>query len=349
MQTKYMLFPSLLVWCYASVIYADEAPLFASDEVLKTVLNVPLRQIYSQRKLDKQLYIPGHISFVDGSGKTQRVAVQSRARGIFRRTFCTWPPLQLNFRKSEVVGTLFAGQDKLKLVGPCKKSNNYEQGIILEYLAYKAYATLTPDSFKTRMMRVTYADPANNKPWTRLSFVIEDEEEMAKRIGLKPSKVVSIKPSQLDQLAAARLELFQLMIGNNDYSSIRGPSGADCCHNVKLLKSKAHEKLVPVPYDFDMSGLVQAPYANPPERLPIKTVRKRYFTGICKSREDLNGAIAIFNEHKNEIMAIFAESPLLSEKNRKRNVVYMTKFFELLDSPARVEREIVGRCRGKKS
>ena len=47
------------------------------------------------------------------------------------------PPLWVNFKKSDVKGTLFHKQDKLKLVVHCGDSIRYEQALVREYLAYR--------------------------------------------------------------------------------------------------------------------------------------------------------------------------------------------------------------------
>jgi len=44
-----------------------------------------------------------------------------------------------------------------------------------------------------------------------------------------------------------------------------------------------------MPYDFDMSGVVDAPYALVSaidnEKLPVNSVRQRYYRGFCRSPE----------------------------------------------------------------
>ena len=39
--------------------------------------------------------------------------------------------------------------------------------------------------------------------------------------------------------------------------------------------------MIPIPYDFDFSGLVDAPYATPPDVLKIANVRQRFYRGYC--------------------------------------------------------------------
>lgn len=328
---------------------AKSNPLFEDESILKAVLTAPLTQAYNQRKDEVRLYMPGQWTYVGPDGATERLEVSIRTRGKFRRTQCRLPPLRLNFKKSQTKGTLFDGQDKMKLVSPCKAGKTYQQKLILEYLAYQALALVTEYSYRTRLVRLSYNDSdRKKKPWTHLTFVIEDEKDMAKRVGLKALRVPSAEPYQLDLARTAVVEIFQLFVANTDFSTIRGPEGSDCCHNVELLAPKDSDRgYVPVPYDFDASGLVDADYAMPPEKLPIRDVRKRYFMGRCKPREHWDEAIELFRSKRGAITALFAESAELNEKYRKSSVKYIGDFYKVLDDPKRVDREIVGRCRGK--
>jgi hypothetical protein len=146
---------------------SDRHPLFQDEAVLKAVLTAPISQAYAQRHQEARIYFPGQWTYIDEHGETQRLEVKIRTRGHFRREVCEQPPLQLNFKKSQVKGTLFAGQNKLKLVAPCKEGKRYQQYVILEYLAYKIYQLLTDESFTpagpgSRERRVGPVQPARS-------------------------------------------------------------------------------------------------------------------------------------------------------------------------------------------
>jgi hypothetical protein len=327
----------------------DAHPLFRSDDILKAVITAPIAQTYAQRHQDVRLYFPGQWTFIDSEGQTQRLEVSIRTRGHFRREYCNQPPLQLNFKKSQVKETLFAGQDKLKLVGPCKPDDRYQQYVILEYLAYKTFEIITDHSFKTRLLRLSYVDRDEKlEPWTSFGFVIEDDSDMAKRLDLDVVRVRDVKYIELDQEKTALVQLFQLFIANTDHSLIRPTGGDDCCHNIQVLGPKDNEDVrIPVPFDFDFSGLVNARYAAPPSQIPIRDVRNRYYYGLCQPREVLDEAIAHMQSKRSEIEALFENERLLSESNRKNSLNYVGSFYAIIDSPKRVDAEIVGRCRGK--
>ena len=327
----------------------EKNPLFQDHSVIRAVLTAPLSQVYAQRTQDVRIYFPGQWSYTNEDGTTQRLDVGIRTRGVFRREYCKTPPLQLNFKKAQVKETLFAGQNKLKMVVPCLFGPEAKQNLVLEYLAYQTLQILTDKSFGTRLIRLSYLDSDEKlAPWTDLVFVIEDDGDLAKRLDLEKIKVASNQFHQLDSATTALADLFQFLIANNDYSVLAAREGDNCCHNTEILALQDDADVrFPVPYDFDFSGLVNAPYAAPPERLPIMSVRSRYYRGLCQSREELDHAIAEIQSKRDEITALFENTTELSANRRKRTLQFIDEFFEILDSPERIEEEIIGLCRGR--
>jgi len=267
---------------------------------------------------------------------------------LFRREYCDLPPLQLNFKKKQVKDTLFAGQDKLKIVAPCKHGAIWQQKVVLEYLAYRTLQILTETSFSTRLIRLSYVDSDEKRePWTDLVFVIEDDDDMADRLGLVKLGVASNRFDQLDRPITAVAGLFQLLIANNDFSMLEGPEGDTCCHNTEILAPEDNaDSRIPVPFDFDLSGLVNAKYAAPPSHIPIRFVRTRYYRGLCHPPGVLEDAFRKVQSKRAEILELYAETELLEARSKASTLRYVEEFFELLDDPKRVKKEIAGRCRG---
>ncbi len=317
--------------------------------MLKAVLTAPISQTYAQRDSDVRLYFPGQWSYVDQSGATQRLDVSIRIRGNFRRAYCELPPIRLNFKKSQVKGTLFSGQDKLKLVAPCQHGLKSQQKLLLEYMAYRIYEILTDQSFGTRLLRLSYVDADEKlKSWTDFVFVIEDDGDMGKRLGLDKANVAENRFEDLDQRSTALAELFQLMISNHDYSVLKGPKGEYCCHNVEIFTSEeAADRRVPIPFDFDMSGLVNAEYASPPSHLPIRMVRTRFYRGLCQPPEVMDDAIAHILSKKQKILDLFRNQPELSRNSRNRNLRYLSEYFAILEDPVELQEQVLERCRGR--
>jgi hypothetical protein len=323
-------------------------PLFQNDAVLKAVVTAPISQAYAQRHQDVRIYFPGQWTYIDEDGETKRLEVAVRTRGHLRREICTMPPLQLNFRKSEVKGTLFAGQNKLKLVTPCKKGKIHQQYVVLEYLAYRTLEILTDYSFATRLVRLSHVDRDDKlDAWTAIGFLIEDDSDMADRLGLDRVKVESVDYAALDHPKTAVVQLFQFLIANHDYSLLHRRRDDDCCHNIEVLGYEDSETgRIPVPFDFDMSGLVNTSYAAPPSPVPIRHVRTRYYYGLCQSRDVFDEAIAHVQSKREEILALFRNSAELDDKLKEKSIDYIEEFYEILASPERRFEEIDERCRG---
>ena len=342
---KCLLFVFLFV---ARVAVADNEPaLFDATEPLNVVLTAPFKTLYKERRQEVRLYSDGRFSFEDGAGEKISVPVKVKTRGNFRRLNCSNPPLRLNFKKKGNDGTLLEGQDKLKLVAPCKRNDRYEGFLALEYLVYQIFARVSPYHFKTRLLDIGYLESGQQaKPWLTTAFLIEDISDAAARTEMEQKIVVKANRRKLDHRQTAIVEMFQFFIGNTDYSTLAAREGDDCCHNMRLIGRDGEDILVPVPYDFDSAGFVDTPYASPAEQYPITQTTQRYFTGWCKEDRFFHDAIAVFRSAKAGIYSDVQNSGLLSEKAMKKTLAFMDEFYELIDEEERVQTEIIDRCRG---
>lgn len=327
----------------------DRKPLFQDASVVKAVLTAPISQAYAQREQDVRLYLPGQWTYTEADGTTVRLDVSIRTRGLFRRMNCQLPPLQLNFKKGQLKETLFAGQNKLKVVSPCQDGAKSQQHVVLEYLAYRTFEILTDKSFGTRLVRLSYVDSDEKRPpWTDLTFVIEDDKDMAKRLGLTRLKVVENDFDQLEHESTALVDLFQFLIANNDFSVLKSADGRECCHNTEMLSLADNADVrIPVPYDFDLSGLVNTKYAAPPEHLPIRLVRTRYYRGLCQPEGVLDDTIKHVQSKREEILDLYRNSKELESYRKKKTLAYIEEFFDVLDDPKKQRKHLYDRCRGQ--
>jgi hypothetical protein len=281
----------------------------------------------------------------------QRLEIQLSARGLSRRTrgLCATPPLRLDFGDG-LRGTPFQGQNRLKLVTRCRPGSNYQQLVVLEYLAYRLHNEITPFSYRVRPALVTYRDTdGRRREDAQFNYLIEDGDDVARRNRRVELDVMTgeVNSAGLNAEAAARFALFQYMIGNLDWDMVQQRPGEQCCHNTRLLGASANSRsgLMPVPYDFDHSGLVDAPYATPPDSIPVRNVRTRYYRGLCIHNNQLPAAMEAFRSRRAALNAVVANEARLSEARRRTAQRYIDEFFELIDNPARVERDIIQRCR----
>ena len=127
----------------------DSIPLFASHDVLAFTLRAPFKALFDDRgeEADAQ---PATVSYETG-GETVTLRLKLELRGKTRRRArtCNFPPIRLDFPKDSVAGTLFATQNRLKLVTQCQVNREeYGQYVLLEYLIYRAFNLLTQYSFQ---------------------------------------------------------------------------------------------------------------------------------------------------------------------------------------------------------
>jgi hypothetical protein len=341
-----------MAWTLASPAAGAESRLFSDTAPLKIVLTAPFPELVHLAAKSPKPY-PATLSVTDGAAAAQTIPIKLTARGLTRRTggYCKFPPLSLGFDKATVHETVFKGQDKLKLVTYCQNQADYEQRIMLEYLAYKLYNTLTPISYRVRAAQVTYRDSEKDGGVTRFGYVIEDLSDVAARNKAKKLKLTShqIKASQFDAHAAGRAALFEFMIANLDWDFLAGPAGADCCHNSRFVAPKetaaALTGVVPIPYDFDYSGFVDAPYAVPPEGLKLERVTQRLYRGYCVSSAEMPALIGEYRAHRAEMTALINAEPGLTPNFRAKAVKFLDGFYDLLDDPGKVDSQIVKHCR----
>lgn len=336
------------VWCSsASVLGAKgEDPLFESHELLVVKLAGPLRSLARDRS-DEPEERDGRLSFTDSNGTLVEVPIKLSPRGKSRRDreVCSFPPLSLELPKKEMDGTLFEHQKSLKLVTYCKTQDRYQQYLLREYLAYRIFNQLTEDSLRVRLLQIEYVDEdRRGKTLVRLGFVIENFKRFAKRLGVKRVKPITVPREQLEPAQASLVELFEYLIGNVDYSMVSGPTGDSCCHNAKLFQI-ADDLMLPLPYDFDMTGFVDPPYGTPNAQLKQRNIRQRIYRGYCRAGDYHQNAVARAQEMRQPIEQLIRDQTGLDDKNRKQVLGYVEEFYDILDDPQELQEDILGACR----
>ena len=320
-------------------------PLFAAHEVLSITLTGPIRGI-SRDKAELPEYQPGTLTFAqDGEPRTVDVGIRPRGKSRRDRTVCTFPPLRLDLPKKSVADTVFAKQDKLKLVTHCFSGNKGHQYLMREYLAYRILNLLTPNSFNVRLLSIEYVDQdRGGKAMTHPGFFIEHKSRMAKRRGAKLAEFDRLRPQQLDPAGTSLAEVYQYLISNTDFSFIAGPVNDLCCHNAVLLTADGGNVL-PVPYDFDAAGLIDPPYAMPQTALGQRSVKDRVFRGFCRPDPYLADAVAKAQALRAEVFALIDNLAGLDDRNRQRVVRFVERFYKTLDDDKQFQKEIAGACR----
>lgn len=311
-----------------------EAQVAGTDSVIALTLRADLRRLFRDRNPDTTIWRGATLSW-DTGGATRTVPIRVRTRGLFRLKQCDFPPIRLRFDQDSVRGTTFSHARRPKLVTHCMNRDDYEQYVLQEYAIYRVLRLLTPMAFETRLLRATYEDSSGGRPVTRYAYLTEDPERLAERLHGTPVTREGVRQSELDPAGAALLGLFQYFVANTDWS-VPG------LHNVALMR--INDVIQPVPYDFDWSGVIEAPYARPDTRLPIRTVRERLYRGLCQDIATLGPVLARFEAMKDSITAIYRAVPGLLKRNADRALRYYDDFYADVANRQAFLRSIAREC-----
>lgn len=331
--------------------YAQETPKTDdSKKVSKLFRNqeaLPIKLSYSTKSIKKDTndstYIKTALSYKleDDSWKT--LDVELRARGNFRRKHCYFAPIKIKIKKETSKKTLFKGHKKLKLVLPCLIQKDNNDNVIKEYMAYKLYELISPYNFKTRLVDITLTEPKGKKTKTHniKGFLIEDDKKVANR---HKGKIVerSINPLAQNHLTSVQNSFFQFMIGNIDFSTAKQ-------HNAKLLY--IDKNIFPIPYDFDMCGMVNASYATVSQTknnaIHITSVTQRQYRGFKRVPSIISQVRQEFLQNKNKMIAIVDsfETSFENQKEFEKCREFILSFFNIISNDNRYEEEILSALR----
>lgn len=252
----------------------------------------------------------------------------------------------MRIKKKQRKDTPFEDDKELKLVLPCQNSDRGHDYIIKEYLVYKLYEVVTPYHFKTRRLEIEYSDVKKRKEkgYELAGFMIEDITRVAKRNDAKRVKN-KVHPLEQDDYMAITNDFFQYLIGNTDFST-------NYQHNEKLIYVDGKD-IIPIPYDFDMSGLVDASYAVVSqvqgEILPIESVRERLFRGFERDPAMYEQVRQGYLSKKDEMLQVVMdmEDDFINHRDYRATLDYVNEFFEVLEDDNRFQREILEKTRAQ--
>ena len=320
--------------------------LFSEDQPIHVAIQAPIAAIVAT-PTDLRTARPGTLSLAAPSAEQLPILLSPRGFARRNKDACKFPPLKVEFTSKPAKTSLFERQHRLKLTTHCRIAPAHQNNVLLEYAAYRLFNVLSPLGLRARIANVDYIE-ADGRPYiSRVGFFVEDPGDAAKRNGLHEVQIATrILPSQLDPATAARASIFEYMIGNLDWSMRAAHAGLSCCHNFKLMATapNARTALIPVPYDFDYSGLVNAPYALPPEGIPVATVRDRRYRGYCIHNSAALEAAGEFRAKHGELLAALAAVPQLDEGKRRNAAAYLENFFRDIASDEDVTKRLLKTC-----
>ncbi|MFT4662332.1 MAG: hypothetical protein ACI8XB_002622 [Patiriisocius sp.] len=261
------------------------------------------------------------LSFTDADGISHNWDIKVAVRGKFRRMRCTEiPPLKIHFDKDDLREAGLTKFDDLKLVNQCMSDAEVGKELLLkEYLAYELYNELTPESFRVQFLNITFTDVNTGESVVRSGFFIEDTAQVRDRIGAnKPSQKTGFQEEQFNSAQFQTMALFQYWIGNSDWSAIFG-------RNIKVLEKDG--QLIAIPYDFDFSGMVDAPYAVPNTNFGLTSIKQRAYLGFKKNAEELETTIKQLTAMRSTLKKVVKGHELLGRSIRNKTWAYLNSYF----------------------
>lgn len=262
------------------------------NEGERVTIEMDLTTIMAQRNNDT--YFPAAV--MTDNGLTFKAEV--RPRGKYRRKNAVYPPLKLKFKKKELIAAGMDTLNEIKLVLPAFDNALGDELVIREYLAYKMFEKLSPVHVKARLIRLTIKDTHVEKSKKNMfAILVEDAEETAARYNGVEVEEYGISPDSLAANQAALMVMFEYMIGNTDWD-------ISMMRNVRLIRTQAGGKVLALPYDFDFSGLVSAPYASPSSDTGLRTVRDRFLMANGIKPDALKRAVMNLRKNRQAIYDI---------------------------------------------
>ncbi len=291
------------------------------QEGAKMTLEADLTTIIANKKTNQ--YFPGSLITADG----QTYKIELRPRGKYRRKVAEIPPLKIKFKKKDLVAGGLDTLNEVKLVLPCFDNALGDELIVKEYIAYKMFEKLTGASVRARLIRLTLRDTHVEKSKkVMLAMLVEDEEETVARLNGKVVDQYGLPIDSLMTNQAALVAMFEYMIGNTDWEIAM-------MRNVRLIRSldDSTGKVLVIPYDFDFSGLVSAPYSSPASETGLKTVRDRFLMSNGLKQEALKKAAKMLRAAKKDMYDL-CDSKFLSGATTQEMTHYLDTFFNQLEA-----------------
>ena len=329
---------SIVTFC--SGVTASAAPLFDDGPALEIKLVGPLQNLV--KNTSNQTELP---FVVQANGVKHSIKV--RTRGKSRLRVCKFPLLRLNFKRDATTDSVFASQDKIKLVTQCNSTDKARTDILEEYAAYKILNKITDVAYKVRLVRVTYIDSnvaPSDEATAQYGFFLESAAELEARLSATRVQTKGVTLGSFDLPHLAKMFVFQYLIANTDWSLVTADLDAACCHNGDLFDIDS--KRFYVPFDFDLAGLVNAAHARPDASIGISRVTARRYRGYCIPEGPLREAVSTIQSNQSSILGVLDHIQGLTPKDIRSRKKYLEHYFKEAAQPDKLLRNFEKRCLG---
>jgi len=302
----------------------DFFDILEGKQYVSVTLVLNLDSLLNNRFSEEKIH--GTLRYKQTDGKELKLSVNVSLRGKFRRRMCGFPPIKLNFNKTELNENQLSKADEYKLVTHCLEGEEGEFNIIKEFLAYQFYQQLTPISYRSKWLKITYQDTKSDTKIVGHAILLEDKSTFEKRMNLKELKdSFSIPRHNFENTNFRTHGLFQYMIGNLDWSTA-------IAKNLDIFQDRSSKIMFLVPYDFDFSGFVNVAYAVPNKDYNQKKVRDRLLLEAEENDLLYKDEIKKFIELKPVFINIIRKQKGLNMEIKEDLENYLISFYENLNA-----------------
>lgn len=304
--------------------------IYSETELPEIILHTDLKQIFKNKySLDK---LPSKLEYRRGDIQ-EEWDIEVNIRGRSRRRICNFPPLKLHFSKDDLASRGMKKKfNTLKLVTHCKNTDRYENYVLREYVAYKLYNILTDYSFRVQLVNIEYRDIHDRlKPIRRVGFLIEDIDEVARRLNAKEEDMYDFRRDSLNHFHYDMMSLFQYMISNSDWD-------LSTLHNVKMIEDRSTGEFYAIPYDFDYSGFVNAVYSVPNPSINQVDVTERIYQGKDCTLEGMLTVREHFLSKKDEILN-FRQEGFVDNSYCEKMIGFIKSFYRTIENDKKFRRK----------
>ena len=289
-----------------------------------TVLTIQTDVDHLMKTKEMKEYQPALVTISDSQDESMVFDSRVKVRGNMRKQLCTLPPLKIDFNKTELRSRGFSNKDKIKIVLQCMDSLSREISMKKEHLVYELYREVDTLGLRSKLIKVNLITDEHDSNQYQ-GFILEDEENLARRVGGKVIEKGIVKPQSMNRLAYLKMAFFQYMIGNNDWS-------VGLRKNIETVLLGNEKRLFAVAFDFDYSAIVGQEYAVPKHIFPPMTYDERVFRLNDLTKDELNMIKEYFNEKRNDFYRIINNATYLSKKVRNIFKSDIDNFYNVINS-----------------
>ncbi len=296
--------------------------LFMQDEILDIKLAFDIGTFMKEKPEDE--YLDAKIIIYTGENDSISGKIKVSARGNYRRRTCDFPPIMLNLEDLKTAYSDLDDLKKVKLVSHCKPTQQYQDYVLREYLAYKIYNLITDCSFRVRLLNISYYDNTFDSLYTKkIGFILEPVDFLEKRFGVDEIEEIEIRQEYVEKDLLLKLSVFEYLIANSDWA-------VPLIHNLKVFgDEESLENVIAVPYDFDYSGWVNTDYSVARKDLGLEKITDRAFFGPCSSEEEYRAVLDYYLGLENNIIEMIEDFEYLKGQERNDLIRFVSSFYRL--------------------